>query len=460
MFKNKKTIITLIITICFWQISFAQNIGIGTTTPKPSAILDIESSDKGLLVPRMNDAQRDLIIAEDGLIIYNLDQNCMQVYSQPLGKWFSLTQLPDGLSNGDLLYWYSGKWDVLPVGLPGDRLSLDNVGKIAWMPLTTIVEVKPTITTGAVSILAANKVQITSNNAISGNGELVISRGVCYATSPIPTVDNEVVINGSGLGSFSVYPNTLLPNTTYYARAFATSIYGTSYGSEINFTTMDGIPVGLTTIPVTSVQATTANGSLTYTSDGGAPVIIYGLCVSTSPTPTNADILYTNGYIPPATIGSFSITGLMTGTTYYVRSYLLNVNGPYYGNELSFTTQSGIITSVTSPATSISSTTATIVGNITNFGGTSVLTPSTGPLRGICFGTSPNPTITANKISISYNTLSTLSSYTAYIGAGGSWAGATDPPLLPNTTYYYRAYAKSVLGVTHYGNELSFTTLP
>ena len=34
------------------------NVGIGTATPEPSAILDITSQDKGLLIPRLNTIQR------------------------------------------------------------------------------------------------------------------------------------------------------------------------------------------------------------------------------------------------------------------------------------------------------------------------------------------------------------------------------------------------------------------
>jgi trimeric autotransporter adhesin len=34
--------------------SFAQSVGVGTTTPDASAVLDITSSDKGLLIPRIN----------------------------------------------------------------------------------------------------------------------------------------------------------------------------------------------------------------------------------------------------------------------------------------------------------------------------------------------------------------------------------------------------------------------
>jgi hypothetical protein len=55
------------------NISYAQT-GIGTTTPHASAKLDISSTDKGLLIPRMTSAQRGLIsLPANGLLVYQTD---------------------------------------------------------------------------------------------------------------------------------------------------------------------------------------------------------------------------------------------------------------------------------------------------------------------------------------------------------------------------------------------------
>ncbi len=64
--------------------SLAQSIpgvGIGTNSPDPSAILDIDFTDKGVLFPRLTTAQRDGIgVPAPGLLIYNMDDNVLQVY--------------------------------------------------------------------------------------------------------------------------------------------------------------------------------------------------------------------------------------------------------------------------------------------------------------------------------------------------------------------------------------------
>lgn len=59
-------------------------VGIGTTTPDQSAILDVSSTTGGLLLPRMNEVQRDAISnPATGLLIYFIDvnQQCLQVYN-------------------------------------------------------------------------------------------------------------------------------------------------------------------------------------------------------------------------------------------------------------------------------------------------------------------------------------------------------------------------------------------
>jgi hypothetical protein len=58
------------------------NVGIGTNTPDNSAILDITSTAKGVLFPRMTTGQRNLISSPaTGLVIYNSTTNCVEFYN-------------------------------------------------------------------------------------------------------------------------------------------------------------------------------------------------------------------------------------------------------------------------------------------------------------------------------------------------------------------------------------------
>ena len=70
--KLKEYKLALILTIAVVFVSFSQNsIGIGTATPDPSAVLDVSSSNKGLLPPRMNTIEMNAINSPaEGLIVY------------------------------------------------------------------------------------------------------------------------------------------------------------------------------------------------------------------------------------------------------------------------------------------------------------------------------------------------------------------------------------------------------
>ncbi|MEQ8473325.1 MAG: hypothetical protein RIC35_19165 [Marinoscillum sp.] len=72
------------------------NVGIGTASPDASAAVEISSTEKGLLIPRMTAAQRDEISAPaTGLLIYNTDDNEINKYdgSNWLGESRTLTQV-------------------------------------------------------------------------------------------------------------------------------------------------------------------------------------------------------------------------------------------------------------------------------------------------------------------------------------------------------------------------------
>ncbi len=58
------------------------SVGIGTTTVDPSAILELNSTEKGFLPPRMTTQQRDAILnAADGLVIYNVTDSLLQYFN-------------------------------------------------------------------------------------------------------------------------------------------------------------------------------------------------------------------------------------------------------------------------------------------------------------------------------------------------------------------------------------------
>ena len=80
----------ILFLLAFTIAGMAQNVGIGTTTPAASAVLDLNSTTKGLLPPRMTTAQRDAIASPAaGLIIFNTTTNSVQLYNG--SGWLSLS---------------------------------------------------------------------------------------------------------------------------------------------------------------------------------------------------------------------------------------------------------------------------------------------------------------------------------------------------------------------------------
>ena len=68
-----KHFFTLLAVVLLTATTYAQ-VGVGTTTPDASSALDITSTTKGLLIPRMTETQRDAISSPaTGLMIYQTD---------------------------------------------------------------------------------------------------------------------------------------------------------------------------------------------------------------------------------------------------------------------------------------------------------------------------------------------------------------------------------------------------
>jgi hypothetical protein len=90
------------------------------------------------------------------------------------------------------------------------------------------------VTTTAASSITATTAA-TGGNVTSDGGSSVTSRGVCYSTSSNPTTP--CTSNGTGTGTFSASLSGLTASTLYHIRGFATNSVGTSYGSDLTFTT-------------------------------------------------------------------------------------------------------------------------------------------------------------------------------------------------------------------------------
>ncbi|MEI7420602.1 MAG: FISUMP domain-containing protein [Prolixibacteraceae bacterium] len=196
--------------------------------------------------------------------------------------------------------------------------------------------------TGISILTTAGITNITLSTASGGGtiiddgGAAITARGICWGSATNPTINGSKTTDGAGIGSFTSSMAGLTPNTTYYVRTYATNAIGTTYGNEVSFKSLTGIS-SLTTASLTNITASTANGGGTITDDGGSAITARGVCWGTATNPTITGSKTVDG----SGTGTFisSISGLIAGTTYYVRAYSTNSLGTYYGNSVSFTSQ-------------------------------------------------------------------------------------------------------------------------
>ena len=143
---NKNRILGLFVAILMLAsasnlMAQSDNVGVGTTTPQPSAILDIANPysaltgarSKGVLVPAVTQLQRDLMEADyndtlaNGLLIYEPDSGNFWYYkydvptpaSAPYGDWIKIgttsSSSASGMPAGGIIMW-SGTIASIPAG--------------------------------------------------------------------------------------------------------------------------------------------------------------------------------------------------------------------------------------------------------------------------------------------------------------------------------------------------------
>lgn len=91
---SKKKILVCFIYCCMhltFSLQAQDNVGIGTNTPDLSAILEMLSTNKGVLIPRMNTVgMTNIPSPANSLLVYNTDSMCYFFYRLPSLTWVSL----------------------------------------------------------------------------------------------------------------------------------------------------------------------------------------------------------------------------------------------------------------------------------------------------------------------------------------------------------------------------------
>jgi hypothetical protein len=304
------------------------------------------------------------------------------------------------------------------------------------------------LTTNDASSITASSARLGGN--VSSNSSVYpTSFGVVYSSttsSPFDGNANSTTdwnASASGLGTFDEIVGSLSSNTTYYFRTVAWDNQGSRDHGPVKSFTTDPSPVPtVSTAAAFSITATSASLGGTVSLQGSSSVTERGVVYSSS---DNTPLIGETGVTKDtngAGIGSFNevIASLSPNTTYYYRTYATNASGTGYGTVMSFTTLNALPEVSTAAASSITSNTATLGGDVTSEGASTVTE------RGVVYSTTDtNPTIGAGDVIKDAN------------GSGVGSFNEIISSLSSTTTYYFRAYAINASG-TSYGSTLNFTT--
>lgn len=119
-------LITIVLLLLAVNLVQAQSIGIGTATPHSSSLLDLTSTTKGFLTPRMTTTQRNAISnPTNGLMVYDTTTDGYWFYNG--SSWVSLAAggTSSWLTNGANIYFNGGNVGI-GSSIPSEKLYIYN----------------------------------------------------------------------------------------------------------------------------------------------------------------------------------------------------------------------------------------------------------------------------------------------------------------------------------------------
>ncbi len=303
----------------------------------------------------------------------------------------------------------------------------------------------PTVTTQAVTLI--EETTATGNgNITSTGGEDCSSRGVEYdIDSGAPYANSATDAGSFGTGAFTKAISSLTKGELYYLRAKATNSVGTGYGSEVTFLTKPDEPNTFTA----TGGVVSGRISLSWVKGTGAQkTYIRGKIGSYPTSKADGTLIYND------TGTSYNHDGLTGGNLWYYRAWSYATEGglEQYSDLYAECNATAITMPIvtTTTASSIAITSATLNGNITDDGGTTITN----------YGFVWDTVSRADPGNVAPAASAYSDNWT--IGGGFYSEGAINHPtgatLVADTIYYCRAAAQNSIGWS-YGTEVSFETI-
>lgn len=127
---SQYTFFTFLIFLIETKICTAQ-VGINTETPDPSSALDIQDKERGLLIPRMENADRQNIqnanTAANALLVFDTQDKKFYFFDKAAGVWSAVNMWvsSDDVTRTDEPAYYNGEGNVgIGTTTPGSKLTI------------------------------------------------------------------------------------------------------------------------------------------------------------------------------------------------------------------------------------------------------------------------------------------------------------------------------------------------
>lgn len=275
----------IIFLFCLLTSAFAfAQVGIGTATPDPSSMLDLQSNSQGLLAPRMTTLERTAIASPaESLLVFDTDAKGFYFYNSTTSAWIKLandnsvkrtnykliksaadlaTELADGGGNNYLLntntYYEINGTITLAKPIDLNNAYISGVDPNEDILVTTTVVFKGN-TGGSIKnlTLSGPKAFQITGPGISSNSSLLVQNTIIQGMNSVGTVDGlglyfgniiQFLANANGI-TYSNIGNLLLNNQGWFGNNTGTFEKFTGNFGLIEkvsgFSSVNGSAVGL-----------------------------------------------------------------------------------------------------------------------------------------------------------------------------------------------------------------------
>ena len=281
-----KLVLTLLILGASTDLAAQIKLGDNGATMSPYALLELESTDKGLLLPRMTSEERDAAFDQDtpaGMMIFNTDENVMQ--------YFFVETNPTARAVGENS-WKTPEDTDVPVGT--DFPETPNIGSLFYETETETLNLWNG--TEWIDFISLNRAPAALQTLAFDGTTLTISNGnsvtlpLTSSVTPTSGTDSQTLVYGSGSAT---------QTTIEIADGNALNLQATG---TLSFT-----QVGTDTLLITGAAASSGTDSQT---------LVYGSGTATQTTLTitdgNALNLQASGTLSFTQVGTDTL--LITGT--------------------------------------------------------------------------------------------------------------------------------------------------